>query len=415
MNRTTHGLDDITSHDTYLDGVPHDTFRRLRDEDPVSWWEEDDGSGFWSITRYDDVKAVSHDWATFTSSRGIRLEEMDDDELASRQTLMEMDPPDHTALRRLVNRAFTRRAVAEYEEAIRGIAREVVDQALQSTEFDFVTEVARELPMRMLGRLMGLPDSDGDHLVDLGDQMIANSDPEFTDHVVDQSDTDEFRLLPFRSPAAREIYRYAEQVAIDRRQNPGDDLVSRMLAPTTTGEPLSDNEFKNFFALMVAAGNDTTRYSIVHALMALMDRPGLLGQLGDEPDRIGGGTEEFLRWASTTMHFRRTAVRDVELHGKQIRAGDKVVVWYVSANYDDRVFTDPYELNLDRQEVDQVAFGAGGPHFCLGAWLARLEVRVALEELLPKISTIEQVGEVERLRSNFIHGVKHLPVAVTTR
>ncbi len=406
-------LADITSHDTFVEGIPHDTFRHLRDNDPVSWWDEADGSGFWSITRFDDVRQASHDYETFSSAKGIRLEEMDEEELQARRTLMEMDPPEHTNLRRLVNRLFTRRGVAAYEDTIRDIAKGVVDRALEKSEFDFVTDVARELPMRMLGRLMGLPDEDGDWLVRMGDQMIANTDPEFTDHVVDLTDTEEFHLLPFRSPAALELFNYADDLADERRSCPGEDLVSKMLAPTKAGDPLPDHEFKNFFALMVAAGNDTTRYSIAHATKELIDRPELLARLQAEPEMIESATEEFLRFASTTMHFRRTAIRDIEFRGRQISEGDKVLLWYISANFDDRKFGDPYSLDITRDPNDHVTFGAGGPHFCLGAWLGRLEVRVALEELIPRIATIEQTGELERLRSNFINGIKHLPVRVT--
>ncbi|MCP5028761.1 MAG: cytochrome P450 [Actinomycetia bacterium] len=408
-------LADITSHDTYVDGVPHDTFRYLRAEKPVSWWDEEDGRGFWSVVRHADVKVVSHDHETFSSAQGIRLEDMEPDELESRRTLMEMDPPDHTNLRRLVSRLFTRGKVGAYEDTIREIAVDIIDRAFAMGEFDFVTEVARELPMRMLGRLMGLPDADGDWLVRMGDQMIANSDPEFTDHVVDQTDTDEFRLLPFRSPAGLELFDYADGLMAERRARPGEDLVSKMLEPTKAGEPLPDHEFKNFFALMVAAGNDTTRYSIAHATKALIDNPGVLAQLQAQPEQFETATEEFLRWATTTMHFRRTVTRDTELGGSRLKAGDKLLMWYISANYDEEAFTNPYDLDIAREPNDHVTFGAGGPHFCLGAWLGRLEVRVALEEIVPRLVGIEQTGPVERLRSNFINGIKHLPVKVDLR
>ncbi|MCP3909830.1 MAG: cytochrome P450 [Actinomycetia bacterium] len=408
-------LADITSHDTFVEGIPHDTFRYLRAENPVSWWDEEDGRGFWSVVRYADVKTISHEHETFSSAQGIRLEDMEPDELEARRTLMEMDPPDHTNLRRLVSRLFTRGKIAAYEKTIRDISVDIIDRAFAMGEFDFVTEVARELPMRMLGRLMGLPDSDGDWLVRMGDQMIANTDPEFTEHVVDQTDTDEFRLLPFRSPAARELFDYAEGLMAERRANPGEDLVSKMLEPTKAGDPLPDHEFKNFFALMVAAGNDTTRYSIAHSMKALISRPDILALLHSQPELFESATEELLRWSTTTMHFRRTATRDTELGGSRIKAGDKLLMWYISANYDEDEFIDPYELNIVRNPNEHVTFGAGGPHFCLGAWLGRLEVRVALEEIVPRLAAIEQTGPLERLRSNFINGIKHLPVKVELR
>ena len=214
------GFVDLTSHDTWTEGVPYATLHRLRDENPVSWWEEEQGSGFWALTRYADVTWANHQWNTFTSSLGIRLEEMDSEETEARCTLMELDPPDHTRLRRLVNRGFTRQAVERYEGPIRDLAVDIIDQAIDLGEFDFVTEVARKLPMRMLGRLLGVPDTDSEQLVTWGDKLLSNTDPEFTDHVVAQVDTEKFRLIPFRSPAGLEVFDYAQEAAADRRSCP---------------------------------------------------------------------------------------------------------------------------------------------------------------------------------------------------
>ncbi|HSL58343.1 MAG TPA: cytochrome P450 [Acidimicrobiales bacterium] len=405
---------DITSHDTFVQGVPHATFLRLRREDPVAWFDEADGSGFWAVTKYRDIIDVSRDPDTFTSTKGIRLEEMDEEETAARRTIMETDPPEHTRLRRLVNRGFTRKAVLEYEESIRELAAAVCDDAVEAREFDFVDQVARQLPMRMLGRLLGIPDTDGAHLVELGDQMIANSDPEFTQHVVDQSDTEEYRLLPFRSPAAIELFDYAQEQADDRRAHPGDDIITKLLQPTTDGEPLSDLEFKNFFSLMVAAGNDTTRYTMTAGMKALLDRPHLLDELRHGDEKLWEtATEEILRWGSVTMHFRRTATRDVELRERQIHAGDKVVTFFISGDYDEDQFADPFRFDIRRDPNDHMAFGRGGPHLCLGAWLARLEIRVLFQELVARVRSVEQTGPEARLRSNFIAGIKHLPVRIT--
>jgi len=404
---------DLTSHDTFVAGVPHATFARLRREEPVAWCDEADGNaGFWAVTRYDDVLHVSREHETFTSTRGIRMEEMDEEETEARRTLMELDPPEHTRLRRLVNRGFTRRTVEAYEAAIREITRAVLDEALPKGTFDVTREIGKELPMRMLGRLMGLPDADLDELVAWGDAMIGNTDPEFTTHPVDLTDTEEFRLMPFRSPAALEIFRYADRMAQARRAEPRDDVVTRLLAPTPDGEPLTDLEFKNFFTLLVAAGNDTTRYTIAGSLDALLDHPEALARLQADPGLLEVAVEELLRWTTVTMHFRRTATRDTELRGVPIGAGDKVVIWFVSANFDEAQFPDPYRFDIERQPNDHATFGRNGPHFCLGAWLARMEVRVTFEELLPRIGRLERAGPVERLRSNFINGIKHLPVRI---
>lgn len=405
---------DITDPDVYRSGVPHATFHRLRTEDPVSWWDEPDGPGFWSVTRYADIVEANRAFRTFTSSRGIRLEDMDAAELEARRTMMEFDPPEHSRLRGLVQSGFSRRTVAGYEHAIRVLARAVLDEALAKGRFDFVADVARQLPMRMLGRLLGTPDSDGPWLVEQGDALIGNSDPDFTSHPVDLADTSEFRLLPFRSPAAVDLFRYADKIARDRRANPRDDVATELLAPTIDGEPLSDLEFKNFFALLVAAGNDTTRYTMTAGLLALVDHPHQMALLRDRPELMETAVEEMLRCSTVTMHFRRTATRDVELGVRLVRAGDKLLLWWISGDYDETEFADPFRFDVTRSPNRHLAFGRGGPHRCLGEWLARMEIRVTLEELLARTSDIRVVGPVERLRSNFISGIKRLPVEVTT-
>lgn len=404
---------DITDPETYLNGVPHATFKRLRDEDPVSWWDEKEGSGFWAVTRYDDLLYVSHNPRLFSSARGIRLEEMDDEELAARQTLMEMDPPEHTAYRRLVQAPFLPREVAAYEEDIRLLARAVIDEVQGQNEFDFVEAIARKLPMRMLGKLLGVPDSDGPWLVSRGDALIGNTDPEFTSYPVGLVDTDAYRLMPFRSPVSLELFEYAAEQARQRREHPTDDVISMLLMPKRDGEPLSEHQFKNFFALMVAAGNDTTRYTTVAGLHALLEHPDQLAELRDNPALMPTAVEEMLRWGSVTMHFRRTATQDTELAGKPIKAGDKVVIWFVSADFDERQFPDPYRFDIKRQPNDHVAFGLKSPHKCIGEHLARVEIKVLFEELLPRLADVRLNGPVERLRSNFITGIKHLPLRVS--
>jgi cytochrome P450 len=403
---------DLTSHDTYVAGVPFATYDRLRATDPVHWTEETDGSGFWSILRYDDALQVSHDVTTFTSTRGIRLEEMDPDETEARRTLMEMDPPEHTRYRRLVSKGFTRRTVESYEDGIRRLAAEVVEAALAEGEFDFVKAIAEQLPMRMLGRLLGTSDEDGHQLVAWGDALLGNTDPEFTDHPVDLTDTEQFRMVPFRSPASIQIFSYAQEQAAARRANPTDDIISQLLAPARDGRPLTDHEFNNFFTLLVAAGNDTTRYTMAHGMWVLAAHPGLWRAWKNDPRLTPTAVEEILRTGSVTMHFRRTATRDVELRGRRIKAGDKVVMWYNSANHDAEGFPLPYRFDLARERNDHMAFGRNGPHLCLGAWLARMEIRLVFEELMKRVDRVELTGEPDRLRSNFISGIKHLPVRV---
>ncbi|HVB50828.1 MAG TPA: cytochrome P450 [Acidimicrobiales bacterium] len=410
-------LADITSHDTYVNGVPRETFRFLRENDPVFWTEEPDGGrGFWSLTTYDDVLFASRNTELFSSRLGIRLEDMDPEETEARRTMMEMDAPEHTRLRRLVSRPFAPRSVAQYEDAVRELAVEVLDSLNGEREFNFVQRIARELPMRMLGRLLGLPDEDLDWLVLRGDALIGNSDPDFTDYVVDQVDTSAYRLLPFRSPVALELFEYATQALEDRRLTPTHDILAALLEPTSDGESLDDLALKNFFTLMVAAGNDTTRYTMTGGLLALIERPELFAAIPTMTlEERKGLIEEMLRWTTVTMHFRRTLTADVELNGKSMKAGDKVVLWYASANYDQDHFESPEEFRADRTPNDHVAFGLHSPHLCVGAHLARLEMRVLFEEIALRWQSVELAGEPERLRSNFISGIKNLPIRVTWR
>jgi cytochrome P450 len=409
----TNRFADIVDPDAYVHGVPHATFQRLRDEDPVSWWKEKEGSGFWAVTRYDDILTASHNSKVFSSARGIRLEEMSKDELRARRTLMEMDPPEHTAYRRLVQPPFSFREVNAAEAGIRLLAREVVNRVRGKAEFDFVEDIARQLPMRMLGTMLGLPEKDGPWLVKRGDALIGNTDPEFTEHPVGIVDTASYRLMPFRSPVSEELFAYAEEQARSRREHRTEDVISLLLLPKRDGEPLSEHEFKNFFTLLVAAGNDTTRYTMAAGMHALIENPEQLAELRENPALLDTATEEILRWGSVTMHFRRTAVADAELSGKRIKAGDKVLIWFISGDYDKREFPDPYRFDIRRTPNDHLAFGLKSPHKCIGEHLARVEIRVLLEELLPQLADVRIDGPVERLRSNFISGIKHLPLKVS--
>ena len=284
--------------------------------------------------------------------------------------------------------------------------------------FDFVDRIAKQLPMRMLGTLLGVPQEDGPWLVEQGDALLGNTDPEFTTHPVDLVDTEEFRLVPFRSPAGLELFRYAQEQAHVRREQPTDDVISDLLRPKIDGEELSEHEFNNFFTLLVAAGNDTTRYTMTAGMKALIEFPDQLAALrdaivGGDTDLVASAVEEILRWGSVTMHFRRTATVDTELGGRSIAAGDKVLIWFVAANYDEDVFADPYTFDIRRTPNQQVAFGLMSPHLCLGAQLARMEIKVLFEELLPRLADVTLDGEIDRLRSNFIAGIKRLPVRVS--
>ena len=409
---------DITDHDTYEKGFPHMAFKHMRDKNPCAWINESNGGkGFWAVTRYNDIKEVNGLPKIFSSAQGIRLEEQSKEEFEARKTFQETDPPDHTRQRMMFHRGFTRKLITTYEPIIREICNDILNEAVDLIEVDATKEIARKLPMRMLGRVIGTPDEDAEWLVSKGDSMIANSDPDFTEHVIDKVDTDEYRFLPFRSPAGKEIYDYGEKQKKLREDHNMGDVMSMLLQPNKKGDKLSDLEFKNFFALMIAAGNDTTRYSMASSIHAIANNPYIFNCLKSAPDDApvwASATEEFIRWASPTIHFRRTATEDYKLHGKQIREGDKVTIWFTSGNYDERKFSNPFNLILERENNNHIAFGQGGPHVCLGMWLARLEVRVAMQELLKRVSKIEQIAPEKYLRSNFIRGIKNLPVKLTS-
>ena len=409
---------DLTSHDTFAAGFPAATFQRMRDEDPCAWIEETDGGhGFWAITRYDDIKELNRLPEVFSSAQGIRIEEQSPAEYEARKTFQETDPPVHTRQRMLLHRAFSRKMISKYEQLVRDLAFDVVTNATRNKEMDIVKQIARKLPMRMLGRVLGTPDEDGEWLVDKGDELIANSDPEYTSHVIDKVNTDEYRFMPFRSPAGKDIYDYAKDQMVQRLHTKMDDILGLLLEPNKDGESLSELEFKNFFALAVAAGNDTTRYSLAFSMYHLANNKSLFNELkntADDNPVWDTAVEEFIRFASPTLHFRRTAIQDYELHGKSIKAGDKVVLWFASGNFDERQFSQPESIDIHRSPNQHMAFGQGGPHACLGMWLARLEVKVTLQELLKQVSSMEQIEPEDFLRSNFIRGIKHLQVRIET-
>ncbi|MFL4468792.1 cytochrome P450 [Tateyamaria armeniaca] len=399
-------MKNLADHDSFVDGVPHATFAQMRRDVPVHWTPDHGGDrGFWSLTRYADIMAAQKDPGTFSSAQGIRIEDQSREEYLARRTFQETDPPEHTATRRIVNPAFAKPVMAGFEQLIRDLARDIVDEALAHAEFDGVEHIAKRLPMLMLGRILGVPDADLDWLVERGDALIGNTDPDFTTTVIDKVNTDAYAMMPFRSPAGVELYDYAQQILDGSRAVDDAGILARVLQ--AEGGAIHGQDFKNFFCLLVAAGNDTTRYSIAMALWLLTQQKDLLGQLqsGAVWDTCA---DEFIRVASPTLHFRRTATRDVEMHGQTIREGDKVLMWFVSGSRDETVFDDPNTAHLDRSPNRHVAFGQGGPHVCLGMWLAKLELKVVLQELASRISGLEATSAPTWTRSNFICGVKSL-------
>ncbi|MBR7838727.1 cytochrome P450 [Actinospica durhamensis] len=408
---------DLADLDVFEQGTVWPLFDRLRREDPVHWNPEPaPNAGFWAITRHEDIVAVDRDAETFTSTNFVNLEEVDDDLIEVRRSILESDGTRHRALRKLMQRDFGGQTLLKYEDFLRGLTQTTVDAALAKGEFDFVKEVSADFPIRVLARMLDVPDEDTGRLIDWGNRMIGNTDPDYADVLLEHADSEQYKHLPFRSPAALEVFAYGRELARQRRGGDGEDLVSKLVNRVPVdGEPLTATEFDNYFLLLVVAGNETTRHTITHSMLALLRNPDQLALLQQRPELIPTAVEEMLRWASPVYHFRRTATRDVELRGRRIRAGDKVVMWFASGNRDEEVFADPYRFDVTRTPNDHVSFGKGSPHFCLGNNLARLEIRLMFETLLPRIGRAELVGDVRRVRSNFVNGIKTLPVRVTER
>jgi cytochrome P450 len=398
---------DLSDPDAFVDAVPHEAFAALRADDPVHWNPEPDGPGFWAVTRYEDIRLVHRDTTTFSSEvGGTSLEDLRPEQIEARKSLIDMDPPRHDQLRGLINKRFTPRAVGVWEEQVRTVAKEVIDTALAGPDrFDFVREISSEIPMQVFAEILGVPQSERRVIIDIGDRMLGGQDPEFATETIDPA----HELLPFSSPAALEMFDFGRRLAAERRKHPGPDIITQLAF-----EPLTQQEFDTYFVLLAAAGNETTRHTITHGLLALLEHPEALELLRDDPSLGKTAADEMLRWATPVHHFRRTATVDTELRGSMIRAGDKVTTWFTSGNRDEEVFEEPGTFDLRRSPNRHMAFGPGGIHHCMGAHLARMEIRITFEELLSRGVTLELDGPPERLRSNFFNGIKRMPVKVSS-
>jgi cytochrome P450 len=394
---------DLTDPDRFAAaGPPHEAFRLLRAEAPVYRHPGRHGDDFWVITRYADVRRVSLDQATFSSARrSTILREWTPEELEGlRHQMINMDPPRHTKYRRIVNLGFSPKMVNRLEPHIRQMSNRIIDTVASRGECDFVTAVAAELPLQVIVEMMGVPIEDRHLVFDWSNKMIGFDDPEYSA----SADTG--------AMAAAEMYMYAQELATARRRCPRDDLASVLLHAEVEGERLSELDFNSFFLMLLVAGNETTRNLISGGMLVLLEHPAERARLLADPRLMPAAVEEMLRWVSPVMYFVRTATRDVELHGQTVREGERVTIWYGSANRDAEVFPEPDRFDVRREPNDHLAFGIG-PHFCLGANLARLEIRIMFEELLRRLPDLELAGPVVRLRSNFINGIKSMPVRFT--
>jgi cholest-4-en-3-one 26-monooxygenase len=312
--------------------------------------------------------------------------------------MLTTDPPEHTRYRKLVNHGFTPRMINRMEEHIRDLTDELLDKALAKKQVDFVVEVAAELPLLVIAELIGVPVEDRHKIFQWSNRMIGSEDPEYQ-----VAEEEVFQ-------AQVEMFMYASELAAERKANPRDDIMTTLLNAEIDGDSLSDMDFNLFFLLLSVAGNETTRNAISHGMNAFLENPDQYQLLVEDPSLIDSATEEIVRWASPVMYFRRNCMADSEIRGQEIKAGDKLTIWYTSANRDEEVFDDPFRFDIRRDPNPHIGFGGGGPHFCLGANLARMEIRMLFEELAKRVPRITAVGEPDRLRSNFIAGIKHLPV-----
>jgi hypothetical protein len=383
-------------------------FAKLRAERPVSFHEEAEfpgipkGPGFWALTRHEDVVRVSRDNETFVSGQGSNIGDLPTPLLEFFGSMINMDPPRHTKLRKLVNRGFTPRVVAGLEESVAATARRIVDAVAPKGACDFVEEIAGPLPLKIICDMMGIPEADNRRMFELSNVILGIGDPEYG------------VTLDVLMAAAIELSQYAQALGEERTTSPRDDITSVLMTADVDGDRLTPSEFASFFILLVVAGNETTRNAISHGMEALTDFPGERRRwMADFDGLAPTAVEEIVRWATPVIHFRRTTTRDVEFGDVHVGAGEKVVMWYNSANRDERAFADPYRFDVGRTPNDHVGFGGGGAHFCLGANLARREITVMFRELFRRLPDIRVVGEPDMLFSAFIHGIKRMRVEWT--
>lgn len=387
-------------------GHREELFRTLRAEAPVAFMEEPEipgfvkGPGFWSVTRHADVVEVSRHAERFCSGQGTNIPDLPREINEFMGSMINMDAPRHTRLRHIVNKSFTPRMVSRIDADVRVKARDILADVAESGGCDLVSGISAPLPLQIICEMMGIPREQWGRILELtnivlGDQSVAED-------------------LDGLMAAVLEMAEIARQVGEDRLADPRDDLVSAMMHAEVDGEPLAPMEMASFFILLAVAGNETTRNAISHGVRLLTEHPDQRRRWMDDVQGVAPtAVEEIVRYATPVIHFRRTATEDTELSGQAISAGDKVVMWYESANRDERVFEDPYTFDVTRSPNEHVGFGGGGPHFCLGANLARREIRVMFEELFEWLPDIRTTGEPVYLQSAFIHGIKELPCEFT--
>ena len=386
-------------------------FAALRREKPVSFHKEFEpppnvplprGPGYWALSKHRDVLTASRDAEAFCSGKGSQIPDLPEAMNEFFGSMINMDDPKHGRLRRIVSRGFTPRALGKLEAGVQRRAKQTIDRVIDKGRCDFVTEIAAPLPLEIICDMMGIPESQTKFVFEKTNVILGLGDPEYVPEGTN--------LLMAALNAGQALAGLMNDLVAERRKQPQDDLTSALLAAELEGESLAPPELASFFVLLVAAGNETTRNAISHGMKALTDFPDQRRKWAADFEGVAPtALEEIVRWASPVMHFRRTATRDTELSGQKIREGEKVVLWYGSANRDEDVFEAPYQFDVTRTLNEHVGFGGPGPHHCLGANLARREMRVMFREILSRLPDLEITGPPEYLRSNFIHGIKRMP------
>jgi cytochrome P450 len=400
MSSVTAGID-LWSSKSFAQGHPIEQYRWLRENAPVYWHDEPGGSGFWAVTRYDLVREVSLRPEVFSSAAGgILVNDLPPEELKFFRTMiLAMDPPKHNHYRRLVGGLFTPKRAAQWRKSIADTVRSILDEVCERGECDLVEDIAGKLPSYVIAELLGIPRPDGERLYELTEIM----------HSAPDAVTDEQRF-----GAMREIIGYAVGVRNDKLASPGEDLATRLVHAEVDGQGLTEEEFTSFFMLLLNAGGDTTRNLVAGAVVTLLERPEAVARLRAEAGKLmPAAVDELLRFQSPVIHMRRTAVQDTVLGDTSIAAGDKVVMYYGAANRDPAMFDEPDELVLERTPNEHVAFGAAGPHYCLGSHFGRIEATEMMSQLLTRFGDLVLAGETTWLASNFISGPTHVPVRFT--
>jgi len=393
-------LDFITPQTYQNNGYPHPEWTWLRNNDPVHWTESDYCHPFWAITKHADIVAIGKNPKDWIIEPRIAVFTKEAPEEAAERHLLTMDPPDHGRYRNIISKWFTPRTVKVWEPKVERVTRDVLDKAGAKGEIDFVADVSAPITIAVIALMLGVPEEDWHLLFRWTNEIIAPEDPEFQRGRTSTETSDQAQL---------ELFAYFKELSDKRRTDPKDDILSAIVRGQIDGAPLNDLELLSYYFLLVVAGNETTRNAMTGGIQCFLDNPGEWKKMAAHPEHIEGAIEETVRWTTSVIQFARTATRDVSVRDKTIREGESVCLFYGSGNRDEEIFEDPFAFRVDRNPNNHIGFGRG-EHVCLGAHLARLEIRTLYQQLAERLVSMERTGEVDRVRSSFIGGIKRAPM-----